>query len=470
MPLDLKNLITTRLGENYELHERHLNSTLVSVQRIIGFDHVYAHGRGAYLYDLDGHDYLDFLSGYSVFNIGRNHPAVQQAIRDVLEMDLPNMVQMDCSLLSGLLAEALLKKLPPHLNAVFFCNSGTEATEGAIKFARAATGRTGLVSIEKAFHGLTNGSLSVMGDVHFQEGFGPLLENCTRVAMGDIAALRAKLEKRDTAAFIIEPVQGKGVIFPKDDFYVKAQQLCRETGTLFICDEVQTGLGRTGRWWGFEHWGLEPDIITVAKSLSGGYVPCAAIVARREIYQKTFSRLDRCVVHSSTFGRNNLAMACGLATLQVMDDEALVERARENGEELRRRLDALKAKHSLIKEVRGLGMMLAIEFHQPKEFASKMGWKLLHMVESELFGQMIVTTLFKKHRILTQIAGHAMDVLKILPPLISGEKEIERFVSALDSVLHECRRFPGPIWDFGSQLVRHSLKRKPAERASVAGA
>jgi len=468
MPLDLKNLITTRLGENYQLHEQHLNSTLVSVQRIIGFDHVYAQARGCYLYDLDGHDYLDFLSGYSVFNIGRNHPAVQQAVRDVLEMDLPNMVQMDCSLLSGLLAEALLKKLPSHLNAIFFCNSGTEAMEGAIKFARAATGRTGLVSIQKAFHGLTNGSLSVMGDVHFQEGFGPLLESCSRIAMGDFAALKAKLEKRDIAAFIIEPVQGKGVQFPKDDFYLKAQKLCRDTGTLFICDEVQTGLGRTGRWWGFENWNLEPDIITIAKSLSGGYVPCAAIVARREVYQKTFSRLDRCVVHSSTFGRNNLAMACGLATLQVIEDENLVEQARVNGEELRRRLDALKEKHSLIKEVRGLGMMIAIEFHQPKEFTAKMGWKLLHMVESELFAQMIVTTLFRKHRILTQIAGHGMDVLKILPPLITGEKEIARFVTALDSVLAECRKFPGPIWDFGSQLVKHSLRRKsPKVTAAV---
>jgi acetylornithine/succinyldiaminopimelate/putrescine aminotransferase len=467
MPLDIKSLITTRLGENYTLHEQHLNSTLVRVQRIIGFDHVYARAQGAYLYDLDERDYLDFLSGYSVFNIGRNHPAVQRAIRDVLDMDLPNMVQMDCSLLSGLLAEALVKKLPSHLDAVFFCNSGAESIEGAIKFARAATGRSGLVSIEKAFHGLSNGALSVMGDASFREGFGPLLENCTRIPMGDLAALEKRLAQRDVAALILEPVQGKGVNFPKDDFYTQAQRLCRESGTLLICDEVQTGLGRTGRWWGFEHFGLEPDIITIAKSLSGGYVPVAAIVARRAIYQKTFSRLDRCVVHSSTFGRNNLAMACGLATLSVLDDEQLIERARERGAELVRRLDELKEKHSLIKEVRGLGLMIAIEFHEPRELAMKMGWKLLHKVERELFAQMLVTSLFKKHRILTQIAGHAMDVLKILPPLIIGEKEIDRFVNALDSVLTECRSFPGPIWDLGSNFIRHSLKRGTTEPATA---
>jgi acetylornithine/succinyldiaminopimelate/putrescine aminotransferase len=467
MPLDLKSLITARLGENYKLHERHLNPTLVRVQRIIGFDQVYARAQGAYLYDLDERDYLDFLSGYSVFNIGRNHPAIQKAITDVLEMDLPNMVQMDCSLLSGLLAEALLKKLSSHLDAVFFCNSGAEANEGAIKFARAATGRSGLISLSGSFHGLSNGALSVMGDEHFREGFGPLLENCVRVKMGDLAELEQHLSKKDIAAFIIEPIQGKGVNFPANDYYQQVQMLCRKYGTLLVCDEVQTGLGRTGKWWGFQHWNLEPDIITVAKSLSGGYVPCAAVVARRSIYQKVFSRLDRCVVHSSTFGRNNLAMACGLATLQVLEDEQLVERARDNGAKLVARIEELKKKHSLIKQVRGMGMMIAIEFHEPSELSARMGWKLLHKVERELFAQMLVTSLFQRHRILTQLAGHSMDVIKILPPLIIGDREIDRFVTALDSVLADCRSFPGPIWDLGANFIKHSLQRSTVELAGA---
>jgi acetylornithine/succinyldiaminopimelate/putrescine aminotransferase len=468
MPLDLKRLVTSRLGENYDLHARHLNPTLVQVQRIIGFDHVYASAEGAYLYDLDGKAYLDFLSGYSAFNIGRNHPAVKQALNDALAMDLPNMVQMDCSLLSGLLAEALLKKLPPHLDALFFCNSGAESVEGAIKFARAATGRSGLLSLEGSFHGLTNGALSVMGDSHFRDGFGDLLAGCTRVKLGDLAALEAQLATRQSAAFIIEPVQGKGVKLTDAQFYQEAQRLCRKHGTLLVCDEVQTGLGRTGRWWGFENWDLEPDIITVAKSLSGGYVPCAAVITRRAIYQKTFSRLDRCVVHSSTFGRNNLAMACGLATLQVIDEENLVERSRTTGAELKARLEALKAKHSLIKEVRGLGLMIAIEFHEPRELAMRMGWKLLHQVEKELFAQMLVTALFQKHRILTQIAGHGMDVIKILPALIIGEREIDLFVRALDAVLDECRRFPGPLWDLGANFLRQATKRSSAPAAATA--
>lgn len=472
MPLELKEIIAARLGENYELHHRHLNRTLVAAQRVIGFDKVYARAEGAYLYDMDDRAYLDFLSGYSVYNIGRNHPAIQKAIRDVLDLDLPNMVQMDCSLLSGLLAEALTKRTPPHLDAVFFCNSGTEAIEGALKFARAATGRKRVLSLASAFHGLSLGSLSLMGCESFTEGFGPLMDEWdTRIALDDIASLERELAQRDVAAFVIEPVQGKGCKFPQTDFFVRAQELCQKHGTLLLADEIQTGLGRTGKMFGFQHWNLEPDIITLAKSLSGGYVPCGAIVTRREIYQKTFSRMDRCVVHSTTFGRNNLAMACGLAALEVLDDEKLVENSEKMGALLMERIDALRAKHSFIKEVRGKGLIIAIEFHEPNEFKLKMAWKLLHKVDKVLFAQMVVTQMLSKHHILTQVAGHAMDVVKILPPLIIGKKEIDLFVTALDDVLTECRKFPGPMWEIGNNFVKAAIgARRSAPRAPVASA
>ena len=458
MPFDLKEIVAARLGENYQLHERHLNRTLVAAQRVIGFDKVYARAEGAYLYDMDNAAYLDFLSGYSVFNIGRNHPVVKQAIRDVLDLDLPNMVQMDCSLLSGLLAEAITKRTPPHLDAVFFCNSGTEAMEGALKFARAATRRKRVISLESAFHGLSLGSLSLMGCESFTEGFGPLMDEWdTRIALDDVSSLERELEKRDVAAFVVETVQGKGCKTPAGDFFVEAQRLCRKHGTLLISDEVQTGLGRTGKMFGFQHWDLEPDIITLAKTLSGGYVPCGAIVTRREIYQKTFSRMDRCVVHSTTFGRNNLAMACGLAALEVIDSEKLVENSDRMGALLVEKVNALRAKHSFIKEVRGKGLMIGIEFHEPTEFKLKMAWKLLHKVDKVLFAQMVVTQMLSKHRILTQVAGHAMDVVKIVPPLIITEVEVDKFVSALDDVLTECRKFPGPMWELGNNFVRHAM-------------
>jgi ornithine--oxo-acid transaminase len=468
MALDLKEIIAARLGENYRLHERHVNPTLVQAQRVIGFDKVYARAEGAYLYDMDDQPYLDFLSGYSVFNFGRNHPVAKQVIRDVLDLDLPNMVQLDCSLLSGLLAEALVKRTPPHLDAVFFCNSGTEGMEGALKFARAATGRKRAVSLTSAFHGLSLGSLSLMGCESFTEGFGPLMEGFdARVSLDDIDELERQLRSRDVAAFVIETVQGKGCQTPKTDFFIRAQELCRKYGTLLISDEVQTGLGRTGKMFGFQHWNLEPDIITIAKSLSGGYVPCGAIITRRDIYQKTFSRMDRCVVHSSTFGRNNLAMACGLAALEIIDTENLVENAAKMGALLMEKIDALRTKHSFLKEVRGKGLMIGIEFQEPQELKLKMAWKLLHKIDKALFAQMVVSQMLSKHRILTQVAGHGLDVIRILPPLIIGEKEVDMFINALDDVLTECRKFPGPMWELGNNFVRAALgsRKSPQPRA-----
>jgi ornithine--oxo-acid transaminase len=459
MSFDLKSLVAARMGENYDLHSQHLNPTLVEVLRITGFDRVYTRAEGAYLYDQAGNAYLDFLSGYSVYNMGRNHPVIKKAIRDVLDLDLPNLVQLDCSLLSGLLGEALLKKTPDHLEAVFFCNSGTEAIEGALKFARAATGRAKIVSLKGSYHGLSYGSLSVTGSGNFQEGFGPFLADTARVEMGDLSGLEVILRTEEVAAFLFEPVQGKGVNFPEDDFFPKAQQLCRKYGTLLICDEIQTGLGRTGKWWGFQHWNLEPDILTVAKSLSGGFVPCGAIISRRSIYQKVFSRLDRCVVHSSTFGRNNLAMTCGLAALSVIEDEKLVENSAAMGELLLFRLNELREKHSLIKEIRGKGLMIAIEFHEPPQLGLKLAWRLMHRIDRGLFSQLVVVPMLSRHHVLTQVAGHNMDVIKILPPLTITEKEIDHFVHALDETVKGCRKFPGPILELALNTARKNSKR-----------
>ena len=454
MSIDIKNLVSKRLGENYTLHERYVNSTLVKVLRTIGFDKVYARAKGQYLWDKEDNRYLDYLSGYGVFNIGRNHPAVQQVIRDVLDMDLPNMVQMDCAFLSGVMAEELIKRCPPHLNAAFFCNSGTEAVEGALKFAKGATGRHRMVFLDHAFHGLTLGALSVNGAESFREGFEPLLPGCVKIQMNDLAALERELSKRDVAAFIFECCQGKMLNVPQPGFLPAAQELCRKYGTLFISDEVQTGMGRTGKMFGFQHWNLEPDVITMAKSLSGGYVPMGAFVTRRDIYQKVFSRMDRCVVHSTTFGRNNLAMACGLAALNVLEDEKLIEKGQKVSELLFTELNALKKKQSLIKDVRGLGLMIGVEFHEPSGIKARLAWKAIHAADKALFPQIVVTGLFKKYRILTHVAAHKHDIIKILPPLVSTEEDARYFVNALDDVLSDCDRVVGPMLEFGMSLAK----------------
>lgn len=465
MPTDIKALVAGRLGENYDLHDKHVNRTLVKVQRTIGFDKVYARAKGAYLYDQEGRDYLDFLSGFGVFAMGRNHPAIRTAIQDVLDLDLPNMVQMDCAFLAGILAEKIVGRLAaqgaPHLDAVFLCNSGTEAVEGALKFARAATSRPRIIALKNSYHGLSYGSLSVTGNPFFHEGFGPFLPGVAHVRMGDIAALATELAQGDVAALIVEPVQGKGVKWPADDYYNRAQALCRRHGTLLICDEVQTGLGRTGRWFAFEHWDLEPDIITLAKALSGGYAPCAAIVARRSIYQSVFPRLDRCVVHSSTFGRNNLAAAAGIASLDVIHDEGLVENAAKMGEIMEERLLQLQTRHEVLSDIRIKGLMCAFEMSAPRSFLPRMGWKLYHSMDGGLFPQLVVTPLLQKHRILTQVAAHSTDIVKFLPPLIIGEREIDRFCSALDDVLSGLWRLPGPLAGVAKNFFRSSGKGSP---------
>ena len=247
MTFSIAKLIQDRQGEQYPLHARYINESLARVQSIIGFDKIYTRAEGCYLWDADGNRYLDLLSGYSVFNLGRNHPVVKQVIQELLTLDRPNLVKMDCPLLAGLLAEELVKRMPPGLESLFFANSGADAVDTALKFARAATKRPRVLYLEHAFHGLTLGTLAVNGGEQFRRGFEPLLACFEPVPMNDVETLEKKLEREDVAAFIVEPIQGKGVYIPADDYLPEAQRLCRKYGTLFICDEVQVGMGRTGR-------------------------------------------------------------------------------------------------------------------------------------------------------------------------------------------------------------------------------
>ncbi|MGB7085285.1 MAG: aspartate aminotransferase family protein, partial [Phormidesmis sp.] len=293
--MNILDLIEQRQPENFSLHEQYLNPQMVNVLKTIGFDRHYVKAEGAYLFDDQGDRYLDLLSGFGVFALGRNHPTVVNALQDVLSADLPNLVQMDVSLLSGLLAQRLQRLTPPGLDRIFFANSGTESVEAAIKFSRYATGRGKIVYCQGGYHGLTMGSLSATGDTHFKSGFGPFLPGFIEVPFGDLAALEQALSSKDVAAFITEPIQGHGVWIPEADYLPGAAALCRQYGSLFIADEVQTGLGRTGKWWAVEHFGVEPDLLCMAKALSGGLVPVGAVACRPWIFDKVFSRMDRAV-------------------------------------------------------------------------------------------------------------------------------------------------------------------------------
>jgi len=459
MGLDIAKLFAEREPERYALHTRHLNEQMVKVLKTIGYDVGFRRGKGAYLYDREGAEYLDLLSGWGVFALGRNHPAVRDALKGVLDADLPNLVQMDVSPLAGVLAERLLR-YTPYLQKVFFSNSGAEAVETAIKFARAATGRQGIAYCGHAFHGLTYGGLSLNGDEIFRKGFGPLLSDCAEVPFDDLAALERALSSRQMAAFIVEPIQGKGVNLPSEGYLAGAAELCRRFGTLFVADEIQTGLGRTGKFLAVEHWNVEPDMVLLAKSLSGGHVPVGAVLTRKWIFDKVFDRMDKAVVHGSTFSKNDLAMAAGLATLEVLESERLIEKADALGRRLLESFEAMAERHEFVKAVRGKGLMIGIEFGAPRSLKLKAAWSVLETMNTGLFCQLITVPLFKEHKVLTQVAGHASHTIKLLPPLVISEADCAWIERAFEAVIAESHRVPGSVWSLGKTLADHAVKMK----------
>jgi acetylornithine/succinyldiaminopimelate/putrescine aminotransferase len=459
LSFDLQELIQSRNGENVALQRENINPQFARVLRLIGFDKIYVRGVGQYLYDEDGSEYLDMLAGYAVHNVGRNHPVVIQALKDLMDSQPATLVQMDAPLLSGLLAERLKELTPEALDTVYFTNSGTEGVETAIKFARKRTRRPRVLFCEHSFHGLSNGSLSLNADESYRTGFDPLIPGCDKVRLNDLDALSAELKKEDVAAFVLEPVQGKGVFIAEDDYLRQARELCSRHGTALAFDEVQTGFGRTGRMFSLEHSGVEPDILIISKALSAGLVPVGAVLTKRSIYDGVFDSLDNCVVHSSTFGQGAYAMAAGIATLHVLEEEGLVENSRRMGELLLEGLRELAGRFELVKDVRGRGLMIAIELGEPASLKLKMGWKLASKLQKGLVAQAMVMSLLADHRILTQVAGHGLEVIKLIPSLVIDESDVKRFLAAFEDVLERSHRFPGPIWEFTTRLAKHALKR-----------
>jgi len=347
----------------------------------------------------------------------------------------------------------------PYLDKVFFANSGAESVEAAIKFARNATGRSGIVHCTKSYHGLTYGALSLTDDSNFRGGFEPLLPGCTAVPFNDLAALEQALSSRNVAAFIVEPIQGKGVNIPSDDYLPGAAALCKKYGTLLVADEIQTGIGRTGRFLAVEHWNVEPDMVLLAKALSGGHVPVGAVLTRKHVFDKIFDRMDRAVVHGSTFAKNDLAMAAGIATLEVMKSERLVENAARRGAQIRLALNNLVPKHELVKEVRGKGLMIGIEFGPPKSLGLKASWNLLETASKGLFCQLITIPLFKDHKILTQVAGHGSHTIKLLPPLVIDDQDCVWIEKSFDEVIAASHRVPGAVWSLGKTLMDNAVRK-----------
>lgn len=460
MDNDFQAWLEQHRGTQYDLHSTHINAAFVKMLRTIGFDKGYVRGEGCYLWDAQGNDYLDLLTGWGVFTLGRNHPKVKSVLQQLLAMNAPNLVRMDCSLLAGLAAQALVRHTSDGLSRVFFTNSGTEAVEAAIKFSRCATGRERIIYCDDAFHGLTTGSLALNGAEFFRERFGTLLPGTQRVPFNNLVALEAALADKQAAAFILEPVQGKTCQVVHDDYLIEAQRLCRKAGTLLVLDEVQSGMGRTGKWFCYQHWpDVEPDILCVSKALSAGYVPVGATVTRPRIMDAIFDSMERCVVHSNTFGQNDLAMAAALAAIHVTETERLVENAAHIGQYVIQRLRDITASCPFVSDVRGKGLMFGLDFARPQNSLKlKMAWDMLHKLNAGVFGQMIIIPLLHKHRILSQVAGYHTEVIKFLPPLIITRQDIDRFLNSLDEVLKDLQRFPGAAWDTVFGLAKRAIR------------
>jgi ornithine--oxo-acid transaminase len=417
-------------------YERYVNPQWVRLLDVLGMNVHYATCIGSELFTDAGRRILDFNSGYCVHNVGHNHPGVARALKDELDRNGPAMLQGHVPEIAGELAERLCAQAGGRLSKVFFCSSGSEGVEAVIKFARAHTGRPGILYASGGFHGLTCGALSLMDNPFWTAEFGPLLPDTQAVPFGDLDKLAEQLSSKRFAAFVVEPIQAEaGVIMPPANYLKDAQALCRRHGALFVLDEVQTGMYRTGSFLAAHHYGVEPDMVILAKALSGGLVPSGAVLMSEAVYNSVYTSFKRSIIHTSTYSENSLSMRAGLATLDVLEDGNLGERATRLGQYLRESLIARLSQYQMIKEVRGLGMMSAIEFQPPKKLRFRILFETFSRIHPAMFGQVLVMRLFRDQAIFSQICGNNFMVLKVAPALTIKEAQLDEFVDAIDAIV-----------------------------------
>lgn len=342
-------------------YQKYVNPTQVALLKVGGFDHIEHIAEGVTITDLDGNKYIDCLGGYGIFSLGHRN----QRVIDAVKLQLDKMPLASKTFLNKPLADVCAKLAeitPGNLQYSFLCNSGTEAVEGALKIARMATGKTDIISTTNGFHGKTLGGLSATGRDVFKKPFEPLVPGFTQIPWNDAEALEAAVTDH-TAAVIVEPIQGEGGIqVPSDTYFPRLREICTKHGILLIVDEVQTGLGRTGKLFAVDHWGVVPDIMTLAKSLGGGIMPVGAVVATKEIWDKVFH--DNPFIHTSTFGGGELACVAAQAAIEETIDQNLSEKAAVNGSYFLEGLRKIKAEYpKILHDARGLGLMLGVEFH-----------------------------------------------------------------------------------------------------------
>ena len=441
-----------------ETYAQYVNPQWVKLLTALGINRHFVRASGVELFTAEGERYLDFLAGYGVYNVGHHHPAITEALIDELRSQRPSMLQSHVPSLAAELAEKLCDLAKGRIEKVHFANTGSEGIESAMKFSRKFTGRDGILYAKGGFHGLTYGALSLMSNPWWREGFGSLVPNTTPIPFGDLEAAKRELEKRTYAAFILEPIQGEsGVVIPQNGYLKDIQAICDRVGTLLVIDEVQTGVYRTGPFLASHHFDIQPDIIVMAKALSGGQVPVGAVLMRSDICKSTYSSADKAFVHASTFGENALAMRAALATLKTCEDERVSERSRDMGFKLRAELSQRLKRFSFVKEVRGVGLFNAIEFQAPSTFGLSLLFSSFRKAHPGLFGQMFIKTIFDKGKILCQMAGNNYMAIKSLPPLIISDEQLAHYVQSVEDVCHLIQHEKAEFWPQGLKIGARAL-------------
>lgn len=456
---DYRSLFEDHITSASHLSKRHVHPRLLKLFEVGGMNTAFRHAKDVYLYDTEGRRYLDFLAGGGVYFIGRNHPEVNDAVRAVLDMDLPNLCVVNASVLGGVVAETLLELAGPHLTKVVYANSGTEATDVCVRFARVATGRRRYLYLEGAFHGRSYAAISMCGFEELRERQEPLMPTCTAIPPNDIAALRRELRRGDVAGFIFEPVQGMTSTVLDEGYLREARTLCDEYGTLMIADEVQTGLGRTGHWFGCHASGVRPDMVTVSKTLSGGAAPVSAVLLTEDLYEKIYSRFTAGPVYFSTFAENNVSMAASIATLNVLKQMNAPKRAAEISQRLDDGLKRLASHYDVIERVKGKGLMKAIYFRESTSAALRIQQEIMNLADKGSFAAAVNVEMYTKQRVVVQIPGPGINAIKILPPVVSTDADIDYFLAALEdslASLYSVQR--GPATTLGRGLMGQAVK------------
>jgi putrescine aminotransferase len=452
--LSLQEAMQLNRRDVRDIYKQYANPGLATMMGLINFDKKFVRAQGVSVWDDQGNEYLDFLGGYGALNFGHNHPQIVEAVQQAGE--LPNLLQASLGTLYAALAYNLAQITPGELCRTFFGNSGAEAVEGALKLARAATKKTRIIHCEGSFHGKTFGALSVTGKSKYQDPFKPLLPGCEAVPFGDPNALEAKLRNRDVAAFIIEPIQGEGgVHIPEEGYLRQVRDLCTRYETLLIFDEIQTGFARTGTTFACQWDTVEPDIMCLGKSLGGGVMPISAFTTTEGIWDRAFGGMEKCALHTSTFGGNARACAAGIASIEVMINENLAEQTRGKGAYLLQGLRELQEKYpALIKEVRGRGLLIGIEFNQVSGgFLNKVTGGKLNKFAEEYLAALVAGELMNRYQIITAYTLNNPNVIRFEPPLIVTREQLDTLLHALEDIFKKHSSIWSLVLSSGKNLM-----------------